>query len=430
MTSLSVAQVVGWKPEALSEASTGLGTARDAVESQVGQVKSALSALEGAWEGPTADSAFGRIRTEIATGYDVVDALDAARKALDGGARDIGSTRTALLAALSDAGKDGFTVGPDGTVTPPTLPPVMTSPEDAASAAAARDSQQRALNSEAARRAAAITRALQSVADADQRTADTLTSVQIPQSLESAVRAYVQRLEKSHDWMGSLGAAGAGAASLGMALKKGFALFGKSKAYVNWFRNSTQPISDYATFVKNMDAADAAMNELRLGAANGGVSRFLVGADAARGLGKVFLPLTVLTGAHDAFTGGGYDGARGWATRGLGAAGAVGAGALLLDAAPIAVALGPVGLAVAGGAVLAYGAWSAGNYIWDHRKQIGHFVSKAADWVGDRGKEISQTIDKGIQVGKDLVSHAASGVEHAVENTGKGILHVASFGIF
>ena len=68
-----------------------------------------------------------------------------------------------------------------------------------------------------------------------------------------------------------------------------------------------------------MGASDDALKAFVNGKADGGFARFLVGSRAAKFLGKAFLPLTVVTGAIDAVTGGGYDGARGWATRGFGA---------------------------------------------------------------------------------------------------------------
>ena len=51
------------------------------------------------------------------------------------------------------------------------------------------------------------------------------------------------------------------------------------------------------------------------------------------------------------------------------------------------IALGPVGLGIAGAAVLGYGAWSAGNYLWDHRQQIADFTTGAANWVGDTASD-------------------------------------------
>ena len=108
-----------------------------------------------------------------------------------------------------------------------------------------------------------------------------------------------------------------------------------------------------------------------------------MGSSAARTFGKAFVPLTVATGAMDAFTGGGYDGARGWATRGFGAAGAVGGGALLASSAGL-IALGPVGGAIAAGAVLGYGAWTLGNYVYDNWDSIEQFGSDAVNWTGDR----------------------------------------------
>lgn len=92
-------------------------------------------------------------------------------------------------------------------------------------------------------------------------------------------------------------------------------------------------------------------------------------------LGRVFLPSSVILGAVDAVTGAGHDGGRGVATRVLGAAGAVGAAGVLTLS-------NPVGLTVAGGAVLAYGAWSLGNLAWDNRKAVGSFLSRATGAVG------------------------------------------------
>lgn len=167
------------------------------------------------------------------------------------------------------------------------------------------------------------------------------------------------------------------------------------------------------------------MREFSLGKANGGFARFLIGSRAARLAGRAFLPLTVATGALDAVTGGGYDGARGWATRGFGLAGAAGAGTLLLAGA----SLGPVGLAVAGGAVLAYGAWSAGNYVWDHREQIGEFLEKSGAWVADQATAAWDTTTQAVSDAKDWADDTLEAAGDKAKDLGKGALDVVSFGL-
>jgi hypothetical protein len=242
---------------------------------------------------------------------------------------------------------------------------------------------------------------------------------------EAAVRDYLERVwDHRGEGLGALGG-GAGAVAAALALKNLFKVGTKGTALLRFLNASTQPITDIATFTRNMDAADAALLEFARGKPNGGILRFGVGSTAAKGLGRAFLPLTVVTGAMDAVTGGGYDGGRGWATRGFGAAGAVGAGTLLAAEAGL-VALGPVGLGVAGAAVLAYGAWSAGNFIYDHRQQIADFAGKAVDWTGDRLTDAKNWAgDRLADAG-----HAVENVGHAVEDAGKKTLHTLSFGLF
>jgi hypothetical protein len=226
--------------------------------------------------------------------------------------------------------------------------------------------------------------------------------------------------------LGALGGA-AGLAAVLLSAKNGVKLVTKSKALLNFLRFATEPITDIAAFTRNMNAADAAILEFMRGKPNGGVLRFAMGTRAATTLGKAFLPLTVATGLMDAVTGGGYDGARGWATRGFGLAGAGGAGALL---AAGALGLGPVGLGIAGAAVIGYGAWSLGNFVYDHRAEIGHAISSSVDWAGDRlsdakdwaGARLSDAgtaLDKGLDKAGDIA-----------ENVGKKALSTVSFGLF
>ena len=211
--------------------------------------------------------------------------------------------------------------------------------------------------------------------------------------------------------------AGGGAVAAALAAKDSWKVISKSTALLRFLDHSSKPITDYDTFLRNMRTADAALAEFKAGKPNGGALRFLMGSRAAGIAGKAFLPLTVATGAMDAVTGGGYDGARGWATRGFGAAGAIGAGTLLASSAGL-IALGPVGLGVAGAAVLGYGAWSAGNFIWDHREQIGEFVGDAASWTGDR-----------LSDAKDWADDRLSDAGDAIQDVGKKAVSTLSFGL-
>ena len=177
-----------------------------------------------------------------------------------------------------------------------------------------------------------------------------------------------------------------------------------------------------------MGAADATLLAVFMkGQANGGFARFLMGFKAAKIAGKAFLPLTVVTGLMDGVTGGGYDGGRGWATRGFGIAGAAGAGTLLASSAGL-IALGPVGAGIAGAAVVGYGLWTArqrrlrplGRHQGvrlQRRRRLGRrpkgrrlpggAVSDAADWAGDR---LSDAGDALADAGKSTVKTLSFGL--------------------
>jgi uncharacterized protein YukE len=427
VTALSIEQVRAWHPETLGAAAGSVHEAGAAVESEADAVKAEIDTASASWHGSAADAAVERALGEARSGYALADALESARTALDTGASEIGAARTHLLDVISAAEAQGFTVASDGAVTAPTLPPVMSSPEQAAAASADRNRRQGLLNDQATSIAGDIARALQGVVEADARTADNLTGIPVPQSLESAVDAYLDRAWASKDLIGALGASAAGGIALVQALKNSFKVFGKSKALLSFFKNASAPITDYETFLRDMGAADDAIAEFMKGKANGGFARFLVGSKASKLLGKAFLPLTVVTGAVDAITGGGYDGARGWATRGFGAAGAIGAGALLASSAGL-IALGPVGLGIAGAAVLAYGAWSAGNFLWDHRQQIADFTGKAASWVGDTASSAYHATTDALSNATDWAGDQLSGAAHKAEDVGKSVLHTVSLG--
>lgn len=424
MSTLTIPLVRSWRPEALDAAAGDVATASEAIDAQVAVLRSSLErALEdaaGQWSAAVAD----RAAQETSTGTRLASALDDARAALSAGAVDIGTARRTLLDRIDAAREEGFTVSDDGTVTPPTVPPVMTSPEGAAAAAAERDQRQRHLNDRAAEIARGIGSALTEVSAADAQVARRLGDVEVPQTLESAVKAYLDRALASGDLLESLGKVGAGAAALALTIKNAVKVFGKTSALATFLKASSAPITDYATFLKNLGAADDALDVFMKGQANGGFARFLMGSQAAKIAGKAFLPLTVVTGLMDGVTGGGYDGTRGWATRGFGIAGAAGAGALLASSAGL-VALGPVGVGIAGAAVIGYGAWTAGNYVYDHWDDIKEFGSNAAGWVGDRWDDASDAVGSATEWAGDKLSDAGS----ALADAGKSTVSTLSFGL-
>lgn len=424
MSALTIPLVRSWRPEVLDTAAGDVGRASEAIDAQVRVLRSALErALEDA-DGHWSAAASERAAEETRTGTRLAAALDDARAALSAGAVDIGTARRTLLDRIDAARAEGFLVSDDGTVTAPTLPPVLSSPDTAAAAATERDARQRALNERASQIAQGIGSALQGVSEADGRTARQLGDVEVPQSLESAVRAYIDRALASGDLLEALGKAGAGAAALALTLKNAVSIFGKTSALAAFLKASSAPITDYQTFLRNLGAADDALDVFMRGQANGGFLRFLAGSRAAQLIGKAFLPLTVLSGVADGITGGGHDGARGWATRGFGLAGAAGAGTLLASSAGL-IALGPVGVGIAGVAVVGYGLWTAGNLVYDHWDDITEFGSNAAGWVGDRFEDAGDAIDSATDWAGDRLSDAGD----ALADAGKSTVSTLSFGL-
>jgi hypothetical protein len=219
-----------------------------------------------------------------------------------------------------------------------------------------------------------------------------------------------------------------------MAGKHAWSLFTNTKLYATWVKNTIGAVRevpalyrdpfDAAAMVRFMlrnKAAEQAMEDFKFGKSGAGIIGTVlskVGAsDGALAkvasfkgvLGKVALPLTVVTGVIDVFTGGGYHGGRGVATRVLGGVGALGAGALLASSMGL-IALGPVGLAIAGVAVLAYAAWSLGNVIWDHRQAIAHAATVAWDATVSAVSAGAHAVDDAAHA----VGRAASNVAHTV----------------
>jgi uncharacterized protein YukE len=428
MAALTLEVVRGWRPEALAEAATGVATAQQTVESQVEAARSAITRLTDVWDGDAARAASERMAREATTGFELADALEAARSALAAGATDLGRARSAVLSTVDAAVAAGFRVDDDGRVTAPTLPPVMTAAGDPDGAAARRDADQRALNDEAEQHAEAIGSALTAVATTDQQVADRLSAVEVPQTLASAVDAYLQRAFESGDVIAALGGVGAGGVALAQVIQGVVKSATKSTAYLQFLKASGAPITHYQAMLDNFAKADAALDAFKNGKPGGGFLGKIIGSRAAGLLGKAFLPLTVVTGVVDTVTGGGYDGARGWATRAFGLGGAVGAGALLAAGAGV-VALGPVGLAVAGGAVLAYGAWSLGNLVWDNREAIGDFLGSAAGHVKDAAVGAWNATTDAVSGAADWAGEQVDKAKDAVSDFGKGALDVVSFGL-
>ncbi|HEY0187259.1 MAG TPA: hypothetical protein VGC67_07205 [Cellulomonas sp.] len=215
-----------------------------------------------------------------------------------------------------------------------------------------------------------------------------------------------------------------GAFALVRATKDGIRLATKTTALVTFYRAATADVTGRMRAAIRLEArAQDALRRFVQGSKDGGVLGKVIGSRAAGLVGKAFLPVTIASGGIDAWTGGGYDGARGWTTRGLGLAGAVGAGYIL--AAPLGLFMAtPVGLAVAGAAVLAYGAWSLGNLVWDHREAIGAFLSAAGTAVQDGWSAAGGALSGAADWADDAV-HA---VTDRVADVGRGLLTVLSFG--
>ena len=130
------------------------------------------------------------------------------------------------------------------------------------------------------------------------------------------------------------------------------------------------------------------------GSRDGGILGKLGIPALGRLVGKAFLPLTALTGVIDVFTGGGYDGWRGWATRGFGLAGAAGAATLLLGGAAL-VASAPITATVAAVAVAGYGLWTAGNFVYDHRGTIRDTATRVASQIGETAGQVWRGVSSG-----------------------------------
>lgn len=451
MTTLTIPVVRGWDPGALTTAATAVGGTATALEQAVGRLQSAMDIASATWVGDAADAAATRVADESATGRRLAAALDVARGVLADGGGQITSTRSHLLALVADAEATGFGVADDGRVTAPRLPPVLTTPDDTTSGPELAR-RQRQLDAAAAARGTAVEAALQAVETSDATTATSLARIEVPPELAGEVESFINRLMDGAD---SLLASGAGAIALGNSLRRAWGLFGRTRSFTAFIaatgsqlRNlvaarafvvgASADAAAFARFALAGQAGTAALQEFRLGRAGGLLSRIPGLGAVGRVAGRAFLPLTVLTGGIDVVTGGGYDGGRGVATRVAGAAGAIGAGALLASSAGL-IALGPVGLGIAGAAVIGYGVWSLGNYVYDNWGEITDFAGRAAGWVGDQasaaaswvGERASDAADWAgdrLDDARDAASDAVDAVAEGGRNLLDGAINVVSLG--
>lgn len=129
-------------------------------------------------------------------------------------------------------------------------------------------------------------------------------------------------------------------------------------------------------------------------------------------LGKAFLPLTALSGVVDVFTGGNYEGWRGWATRGFGLAGAAGAVTLLAAGAGL-VATAPITATVAAVGVAAYGLWSAGNFVYDHWGSIRDTVGRVGSAISDTAGRVWDGVSDGLDAAKGWARGLLGGLNPA-----------------
>ena len=422
----TVGTVVSWNPDAVASAGTDLDTAADALLTRVKGLDTAADRLRDGWQGVAADAAHRAVVRDRQTGTDLVKALDGASAVLATGASSIRTARNAIVWIRSDAASRGFAVQDDGRVVPPTPPPVMSAPEDAAQARADYDERVRALSTEAQRIADDLGVQVQAAVDADATLARELTTLPVPRDLRTAAEEIRRRHENGEDpyeIAAALGIVG-GAAVTVKALLGVWKGVSKSAALASFLKNGLVGGLEYGAAVRwlTTGAGDAsaflraAQAAQRMEAA-AGVFQFgkpptwLAGPRTL--LGKAFLPLTIATGAMDVVTGGGYDGARGVTTRVLGGAGALGGGALMLG-----LASNPVGWGIAAGAVAAYTLWTAGNFVYDHWDDITDFAGSAASWVGDRAGDVGRAAGDAVDWAGDRLS--------GVADTAKGMVSGAA----
>lgn len=388
MTTLTVPTVAAWRPVELLAAADRLTTAADGVDEDARVVRRhlgrAIDDAGGAWAAAAAD----RADEEARRGRVLADALRATAVVLRDGVARLAHARERLLDAVDVARGAGFEVTAEGRVPAP----VSVAPLDQLTLTPEHRSAERLAAERCAALEDAVLAALADVAAVDEAVAGAVADVELPTTLTSVLEAHrVRSVLHGGDHVAALGAAG-GAVVAARAVTEGGTLLVEGRRLVRcaslWGRGAPGPVFE----------------EARRALAFGTSS-----SPALKVAGRVSLPTTLVTGVHDAISGGGHEGARGWATRGFGAAGAAGAGVVLAGAV-----VAP-GLVVAGGAaVVAYGAWSAGTYVVDHWDQVEDAFDAADEWVDRQWLEAGAEVDDAVDWAHERLVSPAAGALDAV----------------
>jgi len=391
MSAPTVPLVRAWRTVPLEAAADRLLRSAAVVEQEAEAVRHSFALALGDAGGEWAIAAEDRAAAEARTGLALADALQAAAERVRAGADDLAAARARLLDVVDRARSDGFDVASDGQVTDPEASPPLEALGAALDPQAA--AQARRLEEQRATYEAEVLDALAAVGDADESLARSLTDLSFPQTLESALAAHRARTAELGDPVAALGTAG-GAVALARTATDVRRLVVKGAALHRYLQLSRQPA------LAGTRSLDDALRAFTHGTASHPV---------LKGAGRLFLPSTLASGAVDAATGGGYDGARGWASRGFGVAGAVGSGALLAGSFSL-VALTPVGAGIAGVAVLSYGAWTAGNYVVDHWDQVEDLSEAAVAWTGEQTADAAAEVVDAVDWAQDRLATAGSDV--------------------
>lgn len=340
MTTLTIEAVRELDPGAMASAGRDLGDAADLLRREAAHL-----------------TAYDDVH---AIGAELADALAEAREALAGCAADLAQARTRVVNLVDTALARGYEVSDDGAVSAPHRPLAVDGLRERRADRLGRE----------------LRGALDALSEADTRTAQALTAIEFPATLRSEIEAYVSRLITSKDVVGSLGTTVEGSVTGAMIAKKGLSLTVKGTALARFLKTVLGPLAGYGNLARNLGTANQALRQFMVGR-SAGILRAVLGARVSSLIGRIFLPLTVITGLIEVCTGGGYRGLRGLATRAWGFAGAAGAGLLLVSYTHW-LALGALESAVCGTAVLLYGLWSLGNAVWDHRSQLWRLLL----WLG------------------------------------------------
>ncbi|WP_432478305.1 hypothetical protein [Nocardioides sp. GXQ0305] len=393
MTTLTVSTVTGWRPGGLLAAADRLAAAASSVDDDAHAVRRHLADAVDDAGGVWATTAASRADLEARRGEALGDALTTAASELRSGAGEVTAARAALLATVERVRAAGFEVTDDGGVVAPPAPqpPDDVPPAERLGWGVAPEQLEQARRTEAERSAhgAAVGAALAAVVEADEALAATVRRLDAPRTLPSLLAAHGARADLlGGDHVAALGTAG-GALVVARSVNDAVSL-----------ARSSRRLHDYAALARQQAPPDE-LEKARRVFAHGTARNPLL-----KLAGRASLPITAVSGVHDAVTGGGYDGARGWATRGFGAAGAAGA-VLVATTAP--------GLVVVGGAaVLAYGAWTAGNYLVDHWDQVEDAASEAGDWVVDQVADEAAAAADAVGWAGDRLAAAGSGALDAL----------------